>query len=70
MGTEELLITRIENGLRGLRLNTKTIEQVDIRPKLIRLKKTNPNMADELEQKYLRLISQGEDKYLSSKKNY
>ena len=70
MGTEELLITRIENGLRGLRLNTKTIEQVDIRPKLIRLKKTNPNMADELEQKYLRLISRGEDKYLSSKKNY
>ena len=70
MGTEELLITRIENGLRGLRLKTKTFEEVDIRPKLIRLKKTNPDMADELEQKYLRLISQGEDKYLSSKKNY
>lgn len=70
MGTEELLITRIENDLRGLRLKTKTFDQVEVRPKLIRLKKTNPNMADELEQKYLRLISQNEDKYLSSKKSY
>jgi hypothetical protein len=70
MGVEELLITRIENDLRGLRLKTKTFEQVDVRPKLIRLKKTNPDMADELEQKYLRLISRGEDNFLSAKKSY
>ena len=70
MGTEELLITRIENGLRGLRLKTKTFEQVDIRPKLIRLKKTNPNMADELEQKYLRLINENNSKKEVEKLGY
>lgn len=56
MGTEQLLITRIENGLRGLRLKTKTIEEIDIHPKLERLRKTNPNMADELEMKFFKFI--------------
>jgi hypothetical protein len=57
MGAEELLITRIENDLRGLRLKTKTIDEVDVISRLERLKKTNLEMAEELEQKYLRLIT-------------
>jgi hypothetical protein len=49
--TEELLIQRISNNIRGLKLGTKTIEQVktDTENRLVRLRKTNPNMADELE---------------------
>lgn len=51
---EELLIQRIENNIRGLRLGTKKLDQVkeDTENRLVRLRKTNPNMADELELKF------------------
>lgn len=54
MSTEDLLIQRIENNLRGLRMGTKTLDQVkeDTESRLVRLRKTNPNMADELEFKF------------------
>ena len=52
--TEDLLIQRIENNIRGLKLGTKTLDQVkeDTETRLVRLRKTNPNMADELELKF------------------
>jgi hypothetical protein len=69
MGTEELIIFRIENEIRALRLKTKTLEQVTIREKLIRLSKTNPNMAEELETQYLNVLARrSNDKYLTEKK--
>ena len=56
MSTEELLIHRINNNLRGLRMGTKTLEQVqlDTETRLSRLRKTNPNMADELELQFIK----------------
>ena len=56
MSTEELLIHRINNNLRSLRMGTKTLEQVqlDTETRLSRLRKTNPNMADELELQFIK----------------
>jgi hypothetical protein len=68
MGTEELLIFRIQNEIRSLRLKTKTIDQVTINARLIRLRKTNPNMADELEDQYMNVLSRfKDDKYQTEK---
>ena len=54
MSIEDLLIERITNNIRGLKLGTKTLDQVkgDTETRLVRLRKTNPNMADELELKF------------------
>ena len=57
MGTEELLIFRIQNEIRSLKLKTKTLEQVTIRERLIRLAKTNPNMAEELETQFMNVLN-------------
>jgi hypothetical protein len=62
MGSEELLITRIENDLRGLKLRTKKFETVCIQDKLIRLRKTNPYMADELEKRYIILYARHKER--------
>jgi len=68
MGTEELLIFRIQNEIRALKLKTKTPEEVSIRERLIRLRKTNPNMADDLENQYMNVLSRrNDDKYLTAK---
>lgn len=69
MTTEELLIFRISNEIRSLKMKTKTLEQVDIRGRLIRLKKTNVGMADELENQYLHVLNRrNDDQYLTAKK--
>lgn len=57
MGTEELLIFRIQNEIRSLKLKTKTLEQVTIRERLIRLAKTNPNMAEDLEIQFTNVLN-------------
>jgi hypothetical protein len=59
MGVEELLIQRIENDLRGLRLKTKKMDEVSemMKTRLERLKKTNPDLAFDLESKYHRLTN-------------
>jgi hypothetical protein len=57
MGTEELLIFRIQNEIRSLKLKTKTLEQVTIRERLIRLAKTNPNMAEELDNQFMNVLN-------------
>ena len=69
MGAEELLIFRIQNELRSLKLKTKTLDEVSIRERLERLKKTNPNMADELETQYMHVLNRrNDDQYLTAKK--
>ena len=68
MSSEELLIFRIENELRSLRMKTKTLDEVSIRERLVRLNKTNPNMADELETKYMEVLNRrNDDQYLTAK---
>lgn len=68
MKAEELLIFRIENELRSLRMKTKTLDEVSIRERLVRLNKTNPNMADELETKYMEVLNRrNDDQYLTAK---
>jgi hypothetical protein len=66
MGVEELLIMRIENDLRALRLKTKSQDIVaeTIKPRFVRLKKINPELAYDLENKYDRLISNRSDEKL------
>ena len=69
MSSEELLIFRIENELRSLKLKTKTLDEVSIRERLERLKKTNPNMADELETQYMNVLNRrNDDQFLTAKK--
>jgi hypothetical protein len=65
MSTEEIQIQRIENNLRGLRMGTKKLEDVkaDIETRLGRLKKMNPNMADDLELKFIIQKEKLKDKY-------
>jgi len=68
MSAEELLIFRIQNEIRGLKLKTKTLEQVSIRERLVRLKKTNPGMADELENQYMNVLNRrNDDQFLTAK---
>lgn len=49
---EQLYIKRIENGLRGLRLGTKTQENCQCGKYLNKLKPLNQGMYDELLEKY------------------
>jgi len=68
MGAEELLIFRIQNEIRSLKLKTKTLEQVSIRERLVRLKKTNPNMAEDLENQYMNVLNRrNDDQFLTAK---
>tara|TARA_R110000772_G_C13310268_1_gene440059 strand:+ start:10632 stop:10847 length:216 start_codon:yes stop_codon:yes gene_type:complete len=50
---ETFLINKIENGLRGLRLGTKTPTTVDINRFLLRLKDRNYGMYEELQKQYV-----------------
>jgi hypothetical protein len=68
MGAEELLIFRIQNEIRSLKMKTKTLEQVTIRERLVRLKKTNPNMAEDLENQYMNVLNRrNDDNFLTAK---
>ena len=68
MGAEELLIFRIQNELRSLKLKTKTLDEVSVRERLVRLRKTNPNMADELETQYMNVLNRrNDDQFLTAK---
>ena len=68
MSAEELLIFRIQNEIRALKLKTKTLEQVSIRERLERLKKINPGMADDLENQYMQVLNRrNDDQFLTAK---
>lgn len=67
--SEELQIFRIQNEIRSLKMKTKTLDEVDVRGRLDRLRKTNPGMADELENQYLHVLNRrNDDQYLMAKK--
>lgn len=69
MTTEELLIFRIQNEIRALKLQTKSLEETQIRERLVKLKKTNPFMAEDLENQFLAVLNrQDDDKFLTAKK--
>jgi hypothetical protein len=59
--SEELMIFRIQNEIRGLRMKTKTLDETSVPSRLIRLKKLNPNMADDLENQYLHVLKRVRD---------
>jgi hypothetical protein len=67
--TEELLIFRIENEIRSLKLRTKDFDEVDVRGRLDRLKKINPGMALDLENQYMDILNRrSDDNFLTAKK--
>lgn len=68
MGAEELSIFRIQNEIRSLKLKTKTLEQVTIRERLSKLAKTNPNMAEDLENQFINVLSRLKDDKVNSTK--
>lgn len=49
---ERIYITKLENGLRGLRLGTKTPDQIDFKKWHDKLKKVNPALAEDYYEKY------------------
>ena len=70
MTSEELQIFRIQNEIRSLKMKTKNLDEVDIRGRLDRLKKTNVGMADELENQYMQVLNRrNDDQYLTAKKD-
>ena len=69
MTSEELQIFRIQNEIRSLKMKTKNLDEVDIRGRLDRLKKTNAGMADELENQYMQVLNRrNDDQFLTAKK--
>ena len=71
MTSEELQIFRIQNEIRSLKMKTKNLDEVDIRGRLDRLKKTNPGMADELENQYMQVLNRrNDDHFLTAKKEH
>ena len=71
MTSEELQIFRIQNEIRSLKMKTKNLDEVDIRGRLDRLKKTNPGMADELENQYIQVLNRrNDDHFLTAKKEH
>ena len=70
MTSEELQIFRIQNEIRSLKMKTKNLDEVDIRGRLDRLKKTNIGMADELENQYMQVLNRrNDDQFLTAKKD-
>lgn len=70
MTSEELQIFRISNEIRSLKMKSKNLDEVDIRGRLDRLKKTNPGMADELENQYMHVLNRrNDDHFLTAKKD-
>ena len=53
---EEQLIKLIENGIRAVKLGTKTPKEVSVNAHLARLKPLNPYMAEDLQKKYVEVV--------------
>ena len=50
--TEELVVTKVENGIRSIKLGTKKPEDVNIYPYLEKLKILNAGLYNDLSEKY------------------
>lgn len=55
--TEELVVTKVENGIRSIKLGTKKPEDVDIYPYLEKLKNLNEGLHEELLKKYKKTLA-------------
>ena len=65
MGCEELFITRIEAGIRGIKMGTKKPEDVNVMKWINKLTPLNKYMAEDLLGKYIQV-----KKNYDSKKDY
>lgn len=59
---EEILIKNIENGIRGIKLGTKTPETAKVGQSLNRLKGINEGMYQDYLKKYIDTVNQIKDK--------
>lgn len=53
---EEILIKKIENGIRAIRMGNKTPQEANINESLERLKKLNEGMYLDLNNKYVNVV--------------
>ncbi len=56
---EEIYITKIENGIRAIKMKTKKSDEVDLEPTFVKLKKLNPFMWEDLKDKYQKVLNKG-----------
>lgn len=59
---EELCIKKIEQGIRALKLGTKTPQEAEVGKFLGKLKELNEGMADDLEAKYIKVYREYQKK--------
>lgn len=55
MGMEELLIRKVENGIRSLRMRTRTPEEVKVMYFLNKLREINDGLYSDYLEKYIRV---------------
>ncbi len=60
---EEIYISTIENGIRGIKMRTKKPEEVDLKATFARLKPVNPHMYEDLQEKYEKVLRDYNNKY-------
>ncbi len=53
---EEIYISRIENGIRGIKMGSKTPESLALQPTFNKLKPLNPHMHEDLLDKYIKAV--------------
>jgi hypothetical protein len=53
---EEIYISKIENGIRGIKMGTKTPDEIDLKDTFIKLKKLNPFMYEDLHDKHVNVV--------------
>lgn len=58
MSMEDLYIRNIENGIRGIRLGSKTPADANVGSPLNKLKALNPGMHDDLMAKYKNVVEE------------
>ncbi len=59
---EEIYIKKIENGIRGIKMGTKTPEEVQVGHYLAKLKPLNPMMYEDLLEKYAKVAKEKDKK--------
>jgi hypothetical protein len=63
--TEELIVRKIESGIRGIDLGTKKPHEVNILKELSRLSMLNDGLFDELQDKYTNTLKMYERKKIA-----
>lgn len=65
LSTEELIVRKIESGIRGIDLGTKKPHEVNILKELSRLSMLNDGLFDELQDKYTNTLKKYERKKIA-----